>query len=310
MLKINSSTLKSHQLSSNPLTYIFDNEDILLELDGSNNIVARYTHGPGIDEPLVLEKAGASFFYHADGLGSITEITDATGALKQQYTYSSFGKIESQLDPNFVQPYTFTAREFDPETDLYFNRGRTYDWRTGRFLQEDSFGGFAAVPQSLNTYPYTLNNPLSYIDTNGLFPEPASVAGGLIVGGASGAIMGYVDGGILGAVSGAVVGAVVGGAVAFVTEPLSGAGIAGAAGAFAGHLVGSFIEDLLGPGTLGKSELPVIQNSPPKRPSLRKLPPELRQLRPRVPRETKPPPVLRQLGSQTDPREQLICPVP
>ena len=42
--------------------FIYDNEDILLELDGSNNIVARYTHGPGIDEPLVMEKAGASFF--------------------------------------------------------------------------------------------------------------------------------------------------------------------------------------------------------------------------------------------------------
>jgi len=33
--------------------YIYDNEDILLELDGSNNIVARYTHGLGIDEPLI-----------------------------------------------------------------------------------------------------------------------------------------------------------------------------------------------------------------------------------------------------------------
>ena len=62
--------------------YIYDNEDILLELDGSNNITARYTHGPGIDEPLVMEKAGASFFYHADGLGSITEITDSSRKIR------------------------------------------------------------------------------------------------------------------------------------------------------------------------------------------------------------------------------------
>lgn len=117
--------------------YIYDNEDILLELDSSNNIIARYTHGPGIDEPLVMEKGGALFFYHADGLGSITEITDSTGALKQQYTYSSFGKIESQLDPNFVQPYTFTAREFDPETGLHFYQARYYDSNTGRFTSED-----------------------------------------------------------------------------------------------------------------------------------------------------------------------------
>lgn len=117
--------------------FVYDGEDILLELDGQNNIVARYTHGPGIDEPLIMEKGGQSFFYHADGLGSITEITDAAGTVAQAYTYSSFGKIESQLDLNFIQPYTFTAREFDPETGLYHLRKRTYNPNTGTFLQED-----------------------------------------------------------------------------------------------------------------------------------------------------------------------------
>ena len=87
--------------------YVYDNEDILLELNGSNTIVARYTHGPGIDEPLIMERNAQSFYYHTDGLGSITEITNQSGTLVQRYAYSSFGKIESQLDPNFVQPYTF-----------------------------------------------------------------------------------------------------------------------------------------------------------------------------------------------------------
>ena len=31
--------------------YIYDGEDILLEYNGSNVPQARYTHGPGIDEP-------------------------------------------------------------------------------------------------------------------------------------------------------------------------------------------------------------------------------------------------------------------
>jgi len=66
--------------------FIYDNEDILLELDGANNITARYTHGPGIDEPLILEKGGASFFYHADGLGSITEITNQSATVVTDFT--------------------------------------------------------------------------------------------------------------------------------------------------------------------------------------------------------------------------------
>ena len=156
------------QVTQGPITnvtrFIYDNEDILLELDGSNNIVARYTHGPGIDEPLIMEKGGASFFYHADGLGSITEITDTLGAVKQRYTYSSFGKIESQLDPNFIQPYTFTSREFDPETGLYHYRKRSYDPSTGRFLQEDPIR-FAG---GTNFYRIVGNNPITYLDPFGL----------------------------------------------------------------------------------------------------------------------------------------------
>jgi len=145
--------------------FIYDNEDILLELDGSNNITARYTHGPGIDEPLIMERSGVSFFYHVDGLGSVTEITDTLGAVKQQYTYSSFGKIESQLDPNFVQLYTFTSREFDPETGLYFYRARYYEASTARFLQQDPIG----LAGGINVYAYVNANPINSGDPFGLF---------------------------------------------------------------------------------------------------------------------------------------------
>jgi len=153
---------------TNVTQYIYDNEDILLELDGSNNIIARYTHGPGIDEPLIMEKGGASFFYHADSLGSITELTDAVGTVIQSYTYSSFGKIESQLDPNFIQPYAFTARELDVETGLYHYRSRYYDPSSGRFSQEDPIGFNGGI----NFYTYVGNNPLNFVDPEGLFQGP------------------------------------------------------------------------------------------------------------------------------------------
>jgi RHS repeat-associated protein len=144
--------------------YVYDNEDILLELNGSNQIIARYTHGPGIDEPLIMEKNAQSFYYHADGLGSITELTNQSGTVVQRYTYSSFGKIESQLDPNFIQPYTYTSREFDAETGLYYYRARTYDSAAGRFSQEDPMR-FAG--DSTNFYAYVSNNPVNRVDPTG-----------------------------------------------------------------------------------------------------------------------------------------------
>jgi RHS repeat-associated protein len=160
--------------------YVYDNEDILLELDGSNNIVARYTHGPGIDEPLIMERAGVSVFYHADGLGSITDITNQSGSALQRYTYSSFGQIESQIDPNFVQAYTFTNREFDIETAVYFYRYRTYDQTTGRFLQEDpllhrgnpqihfNLTSLLSDPLLWTPHVYVRNDPVDHVDPLGL----------------------------------------------------------------------------------------------------------------------------------------------
>ena len=84
----------------------------------------------------------------------------------QAYTYSSFGKIESQLDPNFIQPYTFTGREFDSETGLYHYRKRTLDPNTGRFTSEDpiKFSG------GINFYVYVNNNPVRSVDPFGLEP--------------------------------------------------------------------------------------------------------------------------------------------
>ena len=102
----------------------------------------------------------------------------------QAYTYSSFGKIESQLDPNFIQPYTFTSREFDPETGLYFNRHRTYDWRTGRFHQEDPILhagnpdvpylllALLSFPRMLHPYVYAQNKPTLLTDPSGLISRP------------------------------------------------------------------------------------------------------------------------------------------
>ena len=135
--------------------YLYDGEDILLEYDGTNTLQSRYTHGPGIDEPLVMERGGQSYYYHADALGSIITITDSAGNVVQSYTYESFGKV-SQTG-SLTQPYTYTGRELDPETGLYYYRSRYYDPDTGRFLQEDPLW-------DTNLYAYVGNNPLNWID--------------------------------------------------------------------------------------------------------------------------------------------------
>lgn len=153
--------------------YVYDREDILLEYDGTNTLLARYTHGPLIDEPLVMERdldasgtfeAGEIFFYHTDGLVSVTELTDSTGAVARAYAYDAYGGIADEVG-TFANPFTYTGREFDAESGLYFYRARYYDGSLGRFINEDPVG-FAGG--DVNLYGYVSNNPINFTDPLGL----------------------------------------------------------------------------------------------------------------------------------------------
>ena len=104
---------------------------------------ARYTHGPGIDEPLAVQKGYSweYFCYHADGLGSIVAMTTALGLKVKTYSYDAFGRITESGFGGGDNSYTFTAREYDGETGLYYYRARYYDPKAGRFISKDPIGG-------------------------------------------------------------------------------------------------------------------------------------------------------------------------
>jgi YD repeat-containing protein len=71
--------------------YVYDGDNIIEELNADGTLGERYTYGPGIDEPLVGQRQPKIFFYEADGLGSVTSLTDPTRAIAATYTYDSFG---------------------------------------------------------------------------------------------------------------------------------------------------------------------------------------------------------------------------
>ena len=80
------------------IRYVYDGDDILLEFDGTNTQIARYTHGPGIDEPLIMARGGQSLFYQTDGLGSIIDLTDINGAVARVMFITLSGILSNRLE--------------------------------------------------------------------------------------------------------------------------------------------------------------------------------------------------------------------
>ena len=148
--------------------YAYDGDNLIEETSSSGVATARYAMGLKIDEPLAILQGSTTDYYQADGLGSITSLSNSSGANAQTYTYDSFGNLTASTG-SLTNRYRYTGREFDSETGLYYYRARYYDPSAGRFVSEDpvQFGG------GINFYAYVFNKPINFSDLSGLGPNGA-----------------------------------------------------------------------------------------------------------------------------------------
>jgi RHS repeat-associated protein len=142
--------------------YLYDGDNSIQEIDQTGNLLARYTGEDEIDEPLAELRSGSVSYYEQDGQGSTSSLSSPSGALANTYTYDSFGKSTASTG-TISNPLQYTAREFDPETQLYFNRARYRDPAAGQWLSEDPIRFLGGN----DFYSYVVNNPLKYRDPLG-----------------------------------------------------------------------------------------------------------------------------------------------
>jgi RHS repeat-associated protein len=154
-----------------------DNFDVWVDLDGTNNLVTRRLYADGIDTPMARVSYtpaadppdGAVAWYVQDVRGSVTAVTNASGAVEATIKYDAFGNatIDSgSADPTFVDAYRYTARPLDTVTGLQNNRDRWYNPATGTFTAQDPTG-FAAG--DYNVTRYVGNGPTNGSDPSGLY---------------------------------------------------------------------------------------------------------------------------------------------
>jgi RHS repeat-associated protein len=145
--------------SSGTGIFAYDYDNLIEETNSTGTVVARYSQGPNTDEPLAMLRSAATSYYNADGLGSVTSLSNGAGSLAQTYAYDSFGRQTSSAG-SVANTFQYTAREFDSETSLYFYRARYLDQTVGRFLNEDPIRFVAGD----NFYQYVRNLPTYFRD--------------------------------------------------------------------------------------------------------------------------------------------------
>lgn len=143
--------------------YLYDGDQVIEERDGSNAVTATYVYGPGIDEPLTMTRNNQTYYYFQDGLGSVTDLTNAAGEVVESYAYDPYGQPTPAVSA-VGNPYRFTGREYDADTGLYYYRARHYHPGLGRFMQRDPLGHV----DGSNLYAYVRNNAVNHVDPLGL----------------------------------------------------------------------------------------------------------------------------------------------
>jgi RHS repeat-associated protein/uncharacterized repeat protein (TIGR01451 family) len=140
---------------------------------------SRYIHGNDLIS--LEETAGATTFYHADGIGSTRALSDQAGATTDRYSYDVFGGTRTHNGTS-RQDFTYAGEQVDEETGFVFLRARYYDPEIGRFLSRDQHPGTVINSRSLNRYVYSQNNPVWLTDPSGKVINFGTAAAGAIAG--------------------------------------------------------------------------------------------------------------------------------
>lgn len=159
----------------------------LAEFDGANGTLKKeYIYGASglvaTIEPAAVNANGTRYTT-SDYLGSPRLVTNSGAGVVSRHDYMPFGEALGSgvggrsTGIGFVADgirLQFTLKERDNETGLDYFGARYYGSIQGRFTSPDPLMASAETgdPQSWNRYSYALNNPLRYIDPDGMKSTP------------------------------------------------------------------------------------------------------------------------------------------
>src|SRR6516165_708520 len=73
--------------------YIWDDENLLAEADGTNAIQTVYTNEPQQYGNLISSRLSGSTYHHFDALGATRQLTSSSGAVTDTVIYDASGNV-------------------------------------------------------------------------------------------------------------------------------------------------------------------------------------------------------------------------
>ncbi len=148
-------------------------ETTIFVYDASNKLVAEYS--------TQLEQTPQVSYLTTDNLGSTRIITNQNGEVINRRDFKPFGEeiARSQYGQDNIDD-KFATYKRDEETGLDFAQARMFGNSFGRFTNPDVvIVNLERIqsPHLLNLYVYSKNNPLRFIDPNGLWEWSAALGG-------------------------------------------------------------------------------------------------------------------------------------
>ena len=136
---------------------------VVAETDSAGAFVAAYVYGL---EHIAQERAGVTRTFAADAQGSVRQLTDAAGAVTDQYWYTAFGE-ELAKTGTTANEFRYVGEQADPNSGFYYLRARWMSPRVGTFVSPDPSVGEPESPATLHRYGYAGNTPMTLGDRSG-----------------------------------------------------------------------------------------------------------------------------------------------
>jgi RHS repeat-associated protein len=114
----------------------------------------------------VRRVGSATGFLLKDGLGSVRNETQTSGATSSWRDYGPYGMPNTQSGLSAANGRGYINERFDPETGLQYLHARYYDPHLGRFLSPDTWDPTRAGVD-INRYACSGNDPVNGLDRNG-----------------------------------------------------------------------------------------------------------------------------------------------